>query len=206
MRRNRIRRGAFTLMETLLAVALLAALFTAATALLFQVTSLWASQSDDALLDRHVDGVDRFVRRLFAESGAARVTTPDARQIERERAILAFTGTDAELPWVTPLVTEGGRFECRLGFDAETGLWLWWNTAGERARGAIESHRTRLSPWVRLAAVYRMERDGREWTELTAGETLRRSPGVPYALRLEFEHRGRVRALTLLLPAEAGVP
>lgn len=200
------RRGAFTLMETLLAVALLAGFLMAATALLFQVTTLWASQSDDAMLDRHVDGVERFVRRLFAESGASRVVSPTPEQQSDEHALLALTGVSGDLPWVAPLVTTGGRFECRLSRGEDGGLWLYWNTAGERVLGAVEPHRTLLSPWVDLAALYRLDKDGGEWTEVEAGESMTRTAGVLYALRLEFQHQGRRRALTLLLPQTEGMP
>lgn len=206
LRRARPGGRAFTLMETLLAVALLAGFLMAATALLFQVTSLWAAQSDDAMLDRHVDGVERFVRRLFAESGASRVVSPTPEQQENEHALLALTGVSGDLPWVAPLVTRGGNFECRLSREDDGGLWLYWNTAGERVLGAVEPHRMLLSPWVDLAAVYRLERDGREWTEVEPGETTNRTAGVLYALRLEFAHQGRRRGLTLLLPRTEGLP
>lgn len=201
---RRLRRRAFTLVETLLAFALLAGLLAAAVTMLFQVVSLWATQSDDAMLDQHVDGVDRFVRRLLAESGVRHIVLPTPEQVERERAVLALTDADGDLPWIAPLATAGGRLECRLAADAERRLWLCWNTAGELASGAVESHRTLLSEWVTFAGLYRLDKYGREWTLVVPGETMPHGAGAMYALRLEFEHRGRRRALTMPLPETEG--
>jgi len=188
----------------LMAIALMAALMASAVAILFQVSSAWASQAEDPALDRHVDGVDRFVRRLLAESGGA-LTVPTSEQIAGEHAILAVRPM-SDLPWIALQSKSGGVLEGRLAAGADGKLLLFWNTRDERSQGSVEPHVLLISPWVESAKLYRLDPGAREWSEIAPGESMSKSPKALHALRIEFVHRGQRRPVQFLLPKTEGPP
>jgi hypothetical protein len=74
------RAGGFTLLETLLAVALSAALLIAVNFFVLSMGELWGRTSEPRLFDRHVRGVTRFLEALVQQSVATEAspgaTTP----------------------------------------------------------------------------------------------------------------------------------
>lgn len=199
------RRSAFTLIEMLVALALFGMLFSAVVVVLVQVSSTWASEADDPQIDRHVDGLDRFVRAIFVESGAAGVKAPSSSQIADENAFLSVV-PPADLPWIALIAQDGGAIEGRLAMGKDNdGLWLYWNTARERLIRRIEPHRIRISSWVTAARVYVYDADGKNWTESVPGVSSTDSPGAGSAvsfrvLQLDIVHQGQSRTLRIPIP------
>lgn len=202
--RARRGRAAFTLLETLLAVALLAGLLAGAVTILVQVSSAWAAEADDPVLDRHADGLERFLRRILS---AKTIAAPTAEQISEEKALLAAPMPD-DLPWQDILAVSGGAVTGRLAFDENAGLLLYWETAREKSLALAKPHRVPLSPWVVSARIYLMDTAGEEWTEWVPGETAAGTTSFATArglrvLRLEIERLGHRRTLQILLPSNA---
>lgn len=205
MRKPRAMRGAFTLVETLLAIALLGGLLAGATVILFQVSTAWAAQAEDPVLDRHVDGLERFLRRMLGESQYP-VVEPTAEQISDEKAMLSTTLPE-NLPWHETLATAGGAVTGRLAY-ADGALRLYWQTARERSLSQTKSHAMVLSPWVTSAKILIHNPDTGEWTESVPGETAAGTPSFNAAkglrvLLLEIGHRGRTRTLQILIRSNA---
>lgn len=61
-------KGAFTLLEMLLAIAISGILIAAASYLLVSLSTIWTLRTDDAAFDEHADGVAVFLQRAFDES------------------------------------------------------------------------------------------------------------------------------------------
>lgn len=93
--RRRSAPGAhgFTLLETLLAVALSAALLIAVNFFVLSMGELWGRTSEPRLFDRHVRGVTRFLESLVNQS-VMTVVSP---------------GTPTQTPGGRPIQTSGGR-------------------------------------------------------------------------------------------------
>ena len=197
-----MRRRGFTLLEVLIALALLTGLITAAVTLITHVGSAWAAQADDPVLDRHADALDRLIRRMFSESGYTFITIPTADRVSEEGAILGVT-PPPDLPWFE--LAPGGRIEARIAFTRDTGLTLRWNTRRERTLGTAPVRLSRISPWVVDAALLVRADAAAEWTDATPGRSESTaveaaSPESHRALRLELEHLGRHRTLIIPLP------
>src|SRR5687767_13678356 len=77
-------RGAFTLIEILLALALVALLLIALNTFVFSMAELWGKRSDVRLFDQHVRAVTRFLeselRAAALPPAAQRNSTPIAMQ------------------------------------------------------------------------------------------------------------------------------
>lgn len=199
------RRG-FTLVEVLVALALFAALLAASTAVLVQVSAAWAAQADDPIVDRHAEGLERFLRRVFSESGAAGVTAPAQDRLS-EGALLGVL-PPADLPWTNLLATSGGTVRGLLVMPQEGGLWLYWNTSGETTLGVTESHRVMLSPWVTAATVYIYDTNDLKWVPVEPGSSVDNVGGAGTAtasrvLRVEINRSGQSRILEIPIPKAA---
>lgn len=196
-----VRRG-FTLIEVLMAIALFAGFLSAAVAILFQVSFAWSSQADDPIADRHADGLNRFLRRVIADGGSAGLRAPTSAQVSEEHALLRVS-PPGDLPIFEDRTTSGGAIEARLSMPPEGGLWLVWNTVGERTRNTSQPHRTRLSPWVTEAKLMVYEPANSRWNEYVPGDTNAGGFGAATALRvlsLKVVHRGQERRIEIPLP------
>jgi prepilin-type N-terminal cleavage/methylation domain-containing protein len=204
VRRRRVSRG-FTLIETLVAIALFGMLFSAIVVVLVQVQSAWITQADDPVADRHVEGLDRFVRSAFVESGSAGVTEPSEEQRSQENAFLSLT-VPSDLPWIGLLAQDGGAVEARLAMAKDgPGLWLYWNTARERTAKNLPAHRLLVSPWVKAARIYVYDTDSTTWTESVPGAQSAGTSGSGSAtsfrvLQLEVDRSGQARTLRIPIP------
>lgn len=199
-------RRAFTLVETLLAMALFTGLLVASTAVLIQVSQAWASQADDPIVDRHAEGLERFIRRVFAESTATGLTAPTADQVSSEGALLAVR-PPSDLPWTDLQAIAGGVITGRLAIPPDDdGLWLYWNAANESTRDSSnEPHRILLSPWVREAQVYVYDATGQKWMPADPATPVDNVGGVGTAtiyrvLRLVIVRNGQTRTLEIPMP------
>ena len=200
-----VRRRAFTLIEMLVAIALFGMLFSAVVVVLVQVQTAWVTQSEDPEVDRHVEGLERFVRAAFVESGATGVTVPSDDQRSAENAFLSLT-VPSDLPWIDLLAQDGGAIEARLATEKDgPGLRLYWNTARERTVRNLPPHSILLSPWVTAARIYVYDTDSSTWTESVPGAQTTGSAGAGSAasfrvLQLEINHAGRVRTMRIPIP------
>lgn len=195
--RSRRARSGFTLVETLISIALLAGFLVAAVTILFQISSAWASQADDPVIDRHVEGLGRFVRGVVARG----VTAPPAERVSSEGAILESRAY-GDLPMFSDRATVGGEITARFAVTPEGAFVLCWNTAGEYRRSRAISHKTLLSNWVTSAKIFVYDDMNKKWTEFVPTGSSEGFGGqnALRVLRLEIEHLGQRRVLEILLP------
>lgn len=189
MRPRSCCRG-FSLIEVLLAAALVAGLLVAGVALVFQLCSLLAAQADDPVFDRHAEGIDCFLR-AYQKSGTDKLL-PELRD---EPGLLPGVGLevqdDAPLLTGKPPMKAGGTIS--MAFRSGSGLWLVWPTRGARS----EIGRVLLSPWVVDARILRYESKENRWDQETPDSMVEPTWRV---VRLELAHAGHRRIL--LIPWE----
>lgn len=192
--RNR-SRTAFTLVETLLASALLALLLTAAATVAWQVVSLWGAQADDPLFDRHCDGLERFLRvsvtgRVFpTESFDTRSDTPAIR-----------LEPPSDIPWFAAVSGRGGVVRGILDFTQDSGLRFLWRRAGADPTEA--PCLAVLSAQVTGILVVAYDEASDKW-QVERRDTSRSIGERPRMLRVSLEHRGLSRTLWIELPGES---
>lgn len=185
----RNRRHAFTLVEVLLSIALLAGLFAAGVALLFQFSSSLTAQTEDPVFDRHADGVDRFLRAYRADG--RNVPKGD---LKTESGLLPSIGVAPSI--CAPLLQHRSSpipgENSVLSFKSGSGLWLVWRSSGPSHSATPTIERVLLSPWVVSAEVFGFDEKSNRWDlaklDSTAHSELR-------VLRLELAHSGHSRTL-----------
>lgn len=183
-------------METLLALAILAALLTAMTTFFFSMSELWGKGRDARLFDQHVRAATRQVRAtldqavLGAGGAALRVAEIELPNGTRE-ARLVFTLPDGGQLTAWP---EGPLpdVDFSLGFEEAYGLVLTWRSRAETERDANDWHTTVLSPFADSIRYGYYDADLRRWR--TEDQPLRESDGTTYRRpdRIEIAYsRGR---------------
>lgn len=206
-----MRARAFSLVEVLLATALLGALLLALNFFVFSMAEIWGAGAERRLFEQHVRAVTREVEGLFRRTALpppAGETPVFVREIRlddgRRVSPLAFElpAGYARLPWperplpdvVLSLVHQEGR-----------GFLLYWQSRLEERFDEAAPRPFVLSPFgAGLAYEYR-EADGAYWR---AYDQLQRLPSgawsVPARLRLRFKHGAFSAETTVALPAPAG--
>lgn len=191
-----------------MAIALFTGLLVAATAVLIQMSQAWAEQADDPILDRHADGLERFIRRTFSESGPTGVRAPTTDQISTFGALLSVT-PPADLPWTDLQAEAGGAITAQFCLpEKNPGLWLYWSTSRETTLSSVQPHRILLSPWVTSAQVYIYDTQGSQWVAVDPETPVDNVGGVGTAtayrvLRVVVSRGARTRTLEIPLPKNA---
>ena len=206
--------GAFTLLEILLALALVALLLVSMNTFVFSMGELWGQRTDLRLFDQHVRAVTRFLEhelRAAALPPAARPnSTPIALQeirpqnglmekmltFERPAGSRLFTGPERPLPEVV----------CSFQARPNEGLVLLWHSRLEKNFDTDPPRETVITPLVTGLAYDYYDPDSNRWTTETAlkmdpqGE-----PMTPQRLRLTFAYQKlkEVSVVTLPTPGEA---
>ena len=214
--RRRGPRRAFTLLEMLLALALVALLLVAMSSFLFSLGELWGRRADVRLLDQHVRAVTRFLAQdlrtaalpPFGRADAAPFTLPEVRP----RAGLIERMFTFELPAGSRLCDWPGErlpeVVCSLQVRGGDGLLLLWQSRLERGFGEEAPRETLVSPLVTGLAFDYYDPDARRWTtENLIKLDAQGQPQVPGRLRLTFTHGQLKRESLIAVPAAgAGLP
>ncbi len=147
-----ISRRGFTLIESLVSLALLAILMVTLNTFLFSMSELWGDRRDQRLFDQHVRAATAQLKQALDAAtlgpGASGVimkdtTTKDGTTEGRLNFLLADAGRLANWP-VSPLPD----VDFSLYAEAERGLILQWQSRLELERDLKDYHETVLSPFV----------------------------------------------------------
>jgi prepilin-type N-terminal cleavage/methylation domain-containing protein len=189
----RRRRGAFTLIEVLLALALLGTLLVALNVFIFSMAEVWGSGREERLFAQHARAVTLHVEDILR--AAARGPAGDGLTVKEVKQ-----ETGGEVPELAFTLAEGDRLlnwpetplpdvEMSLGVDEREGLRLHWQSRLELRRENEAPRQTALSPFVVSLGWEYYDESFRRWEVL---ESPKREPDgkyvLPQRLRLRFAH------------------
>jgi len=207
---NSPRRG-FTLLETLLAAALLGGLLLALNFFVFSMAEIWGRGSEKRLFQQHVRAVTRELEEMLrvaalppfgAENG---VFTREIKLDDgRRETPLSFELLDGSprLPWTGPALPD---VVCSLVVQRDRGLVLYWQSRLETKFEDAAPRAWAMTPFAKAMVYDYQDPDTKSWRNF---DTLQRDPAgkwrAPTRLRLQFEHSGMKAESTVMLPMAPG--
>ena len=211
---SRSRRCAFTLLEILLALALVGLLLVSMNTFVFSMGELWGQRTDIRLFDQHVRAVTRFLEhelRAAALPPAAQPnSTPIALQEVQPQNGMMEKMLTFELPAGSRLFTWPGaplpEVVCSFQARPNEGLVLLWHSRLEKNFEKDPPRETVVTPLVAGLIYDYYDADTSRWTTETALKMdPQGQPMTPQRLRLRFQYRklARESVVTLPTPGEA---
>ena len=209
-RRSWGRRSAFTLIEILLAVALLGGLLLALNLFIFSMGEIWGQGREQRLFNEHVRAVTRHVEKLLRTAALAPpvlagtqagFTVEEIRGVSGRESLLTFelpTG-DRVLTWPeAPLP----NVVCSLSAAPGEGLVIAWHARTELRFLEDPPRRTVLSPLVTALSYDYYQPDFRSWkNELKPQRDGTGEWALPARLRLRFGYGQMTTETIVLLPS-----
>jgi len=205
--KSRILR-AFTLLEILLSLALVAMLLVAMNTFVFSMGELWGKNTDVRLFEQHVRAVTRALEselRAATLPPAARANaSPVAPQEIRPTGGATDTLLTFELPAGTRLITWPGpalpEVVCSLQARPQEGLVLLWHSRLETRFDSDPPRETVLTPFVTALAYDYYDAALRRWTTEPALKKENNGQATaPQRLRLKFAHGKLTRETVVAL-------
>ena len=187
-------RGAFTLLEVLLALTLMGTLLVALNVFVFSMAEVWGKGRDERLFLQHVRAVTNHVD----ETLRAAALGPAGAALEIKEVEVDLGRREPQIAFV---LAEGGRLvdsvwpevplpdvELSFGADERAGLVLRWQSRLETRRDQEAPRAATVSPFVKSLAWDYYDDGFKRWETLDAP---RAEPDgtypVPRRLRLRFE-------------------
>jgi prepilin-type N-terminal cleavage/methylation domain-containing protein len=213
----RFSLSAFTLLEVLIAVALIGLLMVGLNLFVFSMGELWGKNTDKRLFDRHVRSVTRFLEHELRAAALPPASTVGQPAIGPQDVtptgaspdhLLTFDLIDGShlLTWPTEPLPE---VVCSLQVRPSQGLFLLWHSRLEMNFASDSPRETAISPFVTALAYDYYDADMKRWVSETA---LRRDPAsgnylAPQRLRLKFVYGTLTQDTVITLPiAQEGLP
>jgi prepilin-type N-terminal cleavage/methylation domain-containing protein len=204
---------AFTLIELLLAISIMAMLLVALFTFVFSMGEIWGHGSEKRLFEQHVNAVTRHMEAMFRRAtlpiGSGSPTEPfTVREVRTPTSgtadLLGFdlSNGDRLFVWNGPPLPE---VQCSLGVDSNRGLMLYWQSKLEIHRDTEPPRVVVVSPFVTKLEYFYRDDDTGSWrgdTSLkksTEGHWL-----VPDCIKLTFAHAGVTTERMMTLPARNG--
>jgi prepilin-type N-terminal cleavage/methylation domain-containing protein len=195
----------FTLLEVLLALALLGSLLVALNVFVFSMAEAWGRGRDERLFAQHARAVTNHVEDLLEAASLGAVgDAPTVKEIRQEN------GGDA--PKLTFTLPEGSRLltwpeaplpdvELSLSVDEGKGLIIGWQSRLEIRRDREAPRATVISPFVTSIGWEYYDASFKRWELLD--EPKRENAGtylVPQRMRLRFSHGKMNLERVLIVP------
>jgi len=215
MKRVHPRAAAFTLVELLLALALLTMLVTALLTFVFSMGEIWGRGSEKRLFEQHVNAVSRHVESLLRRAawprgGGATAEPYAVREIRPATGptvnLLGFDLLDGDrlLVWPDQPLPE---VRCYLAVERERGLVLHWQSQLEQEAGTKPPRTALISPLVtRLAYEYQDPKSGTWRTETELRKSSSNEWLLPDRLLLAFKQGTYEAEREITLPPGGSPP
>jgi prepilin-type N-terminal cleavage/methylation domain-containing protein len=210
------RVRAFTLLEILLALALVALLLVGLNTFVFSMTELWGKRSDVRLFDQHVRAVTRFLehelRAAVLPPAARPNSTPIAMQEVQPQSGMTEKMVTFELPAGSRLISWPERplpeVVCSFQARPNEGLVLLWHSRLEKNFDTDPPRETVVSPLVTGLSYDYYDVDTSRWTnETTPKLDPQGQPMIPQRMRFKFTYGKMSRDSVVSLPTPGeGLP
>jgi prepilin-type N-terminal cleavage/methylation domain-containing protein len=210
--------AAFTLVEVLLALALLAALLVAINQFVFSITEAWTKNRDQFVFVQHTRAVARHLDEMLqtaANSALASNATAGAPAVAEMRQpeggtadLLAFDLPvgDRLFTWPAQPLPE---VRCAVAWRKDDGLVLYWKSRLESDFATADPRQVVVSPFVTSLAYDYYDESSKLWsTEDTLQKDTTGAYLAPRRLRLHFSRRGQELEEVISLPTASpqGLP
>jgi prepilin-type N-terminal cleavage/methylation domain-containing protein len=203
------RAGGFTLLEILLALALVTLVLVAMNSFIFSMGELWGQNSEARLFERHVRAVTRFLedelRRAVLPPAARQNSTPIAMQEVRPQNGMMENLVTFELPEGSRLFTWPGRelpeVVCSFQARPNEGLVMLWHSRLEKNFETDPPRETVVSPLVTGLTYEYYDAEFSRWSaEPQAKKDQQGQPLTPNRIRLKFTYDRMTRESVVTLP------
>lgn len=211
-----MRRRGFTLLETLVALALAGLLMVALNTFVFSMGELWGRNTDLRLFDRHVRAVTRFLDQELRTAALPPAGSSQQAPIQVQDIRTQGGATETLLTWD---LYEGSRIftwpgqplpevVCSLTVREGAGMILLWHSRLEKDFADQPPRETLVTPLATALSYDYYDTSFKNWKNETAPR--RNSKGeyeAPQRLRIKFTYRGRNQEVLMTLPTVTqGVP
>ncbi|WP_221029586.1 PilW family protein [Actomonas aquatica] len=204
------RRGGFTLLELMVALALVALVIVGLNTFIFSMSELWGRGRDQRLFDQHVRAVTRFLEQELRGASLPPAVGIGQYAVEAAEVEVEF-GRRAEL--ITFGLREGSRILewperplpdvwCALEVRRDEGLVLYWQSALEEDFDNEAPREMVLTPLVTKLSYDYYDAEFNRWeTEELLQRGDDRELLTPTRLRLTFTYKDREVETLVRLPA-----
>jgi len=208
-RRARTRQAGFSLLEILLALALVSLVLVALNTFVFSMGELWGQNADVRLFEQHVRAVTRFLdhelRAAVLPPASKANTSPIALQEIRPQSGMTEKLLTFDLPAGSRLIRWPDRplpeVVCSLQARESEGLVLLWHSRLEKNFDIDAPRETVVTPLVTALSYDYFDPDFNRWTtETTLKLDSSGEPMTPQRLRLKFKYSNLTREGIVTLP------
>ena len=214
---GRAPRSAFTLLELMIALALVALLMVGLNMFVFSMGELWGQNTDKRLFEQHVRAVTRFLdREMLAaalppagKAGQAAIAPQEVRPASANSDyLLTFDLPEGSrlIAWPTQPLPE---VVCSLLVRDRQGLVLLWHSRLELHFADDAPHETLISPFVTAMAYDYFDANLKRWTTETRLQRDAASGNyrTPQRIRFTFTYGKLTKDTMITLPvATEGLP
>lgn len=209
------RRG-FTLIEIVLALALVGLVLMGLNTFIFSMSELWGKNADVRLFDQHVRAVTRFLQKEMVRATLPPSAAPNATPVGVQ-PVTPSGGAQENL--VTYMQLSGSRILgwpesplpevlCSLQVRPDKGLFMLWHSDLENHFNDDPPRETLVSPFVTGLAYDYFDADFNKWTTETVLRTDNSgNPVAPQRLRVKFTYDRLAREAIVTIPrVSQGLP
>jgi prepilin-type N-terminal cleavage/methylation domain-containing protein len=199
----------FTLLEILLALALVGLVLVGLNTFIFSMGELWGRNSDVRLFDQHVNAVTRFLEQQLRTAALPPAARANATPIGPKEVTPSNGALDKlitfELPSGCRIISWPDRplpeVVCSLQVREHVGLFLLWHSRLETRFDTDPPHETLLTPFVTALAYDYFDTTSRNWTTQTILKSdVNGQPLAPQRIHLTFTYGKLSRQTTVAVP------
>lgn len=216
-RTSRERSAGFTMIELVVAIALMGLLLVALNTFIFSMGELWGKNNDRRLFEQHVRAVSRYLESDLRKAALPPAGTGNVSAFEPAEVRPSGAMTEN---LITFELAEGSRLlnwsdrplpevVCSLQVRERQGLYLLWHSRLEERFEDDPPREVQVSPFVTGMAYDYFDVSSRRWETSTTLKKDTQSGGylTPQRLRLRFAFKGYTMERLLPLPsAGEGLP
>jgi prepilin-type N-terminal cleavage/methylation domain-containing protein len=208
--RNRHRRSGFTLLEIILALAIVGFVLVGLNTFVFSMGELWGKNADTRLFDQHVNAVTHFLEKQFSVAAMPPAARANATPI-MPKHVSPSNGPSGNL--ITFELPNGCRIinwpdrplpevVCSLQVRETQGLFLLWQSRLEMRFGEDPPHEILLTPLVTAMSYEYFDPTFKGWTtETYLRNDTNGNPLPPDRILLTFVYRKLTKQTTVPIPS-----